>query len=114
MSAPLVGEGIEAAGPARATPAAAAGLRCRVAADVTVTTGPVVPPPAVVVAGTAVILVAGLVMGRPFLEMLRTAIVLAVATIPEGLLIAVTVILAFVAPRSAFDYADEVKTAGLE
>ncbi len=32
-------------------------------------------------------------MGRPFLEMLRVSIVLAIAAVPEGLLIAVTVIL---------------------
>jgi Ca2+-transporting ATPase len=39
------------------------------------------------------ILVTGLLTGRPFLEMLRFAIVLAIAAVPEGLLIAVTVIL---------------------
>ncbi|MCE5255388.1 MAG: HAD-IC family P-type ATPase [Spirochaetaceae bacterium] len=42
---------------------------------------------------TAAILIVGLVSGRPFLEMLRVSIVLAIAAIPEGLLIAVTVIL---------------------
>lgn len=47
----------------------------------------------VVVVFTAFILLIGLFMGRPFLEMLRTAIILAIAAVPEGLLIAVTVIL---------------------
>lgn len=42
---------------------------------------------------TAAIMVVGLASGRPFLEMLRVSIVLAIAAIPEGLLIAVTVIL---------------------
>ena len=42
---------------------------------------------------TLAILVSGLLMGRGFLDMLRTAIVLAIAAVPEGLLIAVTVIL---------------------
>jgi P-type Ca2+ transporter type 2C len=42
---------------------------------------------------TAAILAVGLISGRPFLEMLRVSIVLAIAAIPEGLLIAVTVIL---------------------
>ncbi len=46
-----------------------------------------------VVGFTGVILIAGLVMGRDFLDMLRIAIILAVAAVPEGLLIAVTVIL---------------------
>jgi Ca2+-transporting ATPase len=46
-----------------------------------------------VVGVTVAILVVGLVSGRPFLEMLRVSIVLAIAAIPEGLLIAVTVIL---------------------
>ena len=46
-----------------------------------------------VVALTAAILVTGLLTGRPFLGMLRTAIILAIAAVPEGLLIAVTVIL---------------------
>jgi Ca2+-transporting ATPase len=46
-----------------------------------------------VVALTAAILVTGLLTGRPFLDMLRTAIILAIAAVPEGLLIAVTVIL---------------------
>lgn len=46
-----------------------------------------------VIATTAAILVIGVAVGQPFLEMLRTAIVLAVAAIPEGLIIAVTVIL---------------------
>jgi Ca2+-transporting ATPase len=40
-----------------------------------------------------VILTVGLVMGREFLDMLRTSIILAIAAVPEGLLIAVTVIL---------------------
>jgi len=47
----------------------------------------------IVVAATLVILVVGLVMGRGFFEMLRTSIILAIAAVPEGLLIAVTVIL---------------------
>lgn len=42
---------------------------------------------------TAAILVVGLLSGRPFLEMLRVSIILAIAAVPEGLLIAVTVIL---------------------
>jgi Ca2+-transporting ATPase len=42
---------------------------------------------------TATILVVGLVSGRPFAEMLRVSIILAIAAVPEGLLIAVTVIL---------------------
>ena len=47
----------------------------------------------VVVAATAVILIVGLLMGREFFDMLRTSIILAIAAVPEGLLIAVTVIL---------------------
>jgi P-type Ca2+ transporter type 2C len=47
----------------------------------------------IVVAATLVILVVGLLMGRNFLDMLRTSIILAIAAVPEGLLIAVTVIL---------------------
>ncbi len=46
-----------------------------------------------VVLFTAGIMVAGLFMGNPFFQMLRTSIILAIAAIPEGLLIAVTVIL---------------------
>jgi len=47
-----------------------------------------------IVAGfTLAILVAGLLMGGKFLDMLRTSIILAIAAVPEGLLIAVTVIL---------------------
>ncbi len=46
-----------------------------------------------VIGVTAAILAVGLLSGRPFLEMLRVSIVLAIAAIPEGLLIAVTVIL---------------------
>lgn len=46
-----------------------------------------------VVGATLIILIAGLAMGREFLEMLRTSIILAIAAVPEGLLIAVTVIL---------------------
>lgn len=42
---------------------------------------------------TAAILAIGLLSGRPFLEILRVSIILAIAAIPEGLLIAVTVIL---------------------
>jgi Ca2+-transporting ATPase len=47
----------------------------------------------IVVGFTLIILVAGLLMGRGFLDMLRTSIILAIAAVPEGLLIAVTVIL---------------------
>lgn len=47
----------------------------------------------VVVVFTLAILVTGLLMGAEFLNMLRTAIVLAIAAVPEGLLIAVTVIM---------------------
>jgi len=47
----------------------------------------------IVVLFTLAILVAGLLMGRGFLDMLRTSIILAIAAVPEGLLIAVTVIL---------------------
>ncbi len=47
-----------------------------------------------IVAGfTLAILIAGLLMGGKFLNMLRTSIILAIAAVPEGLLIAVTVIL---------------------
>ncbi len=42
---------------------------------------------------TAAILVVGMISGRPFLDMLRVSIILAIAAVPEGLLIAVTVIL---------------------
>jgi len=47
----------------------------------------------IVVGFTLAILITGLLMGREFLEMLRVSIVLAIAAVPEGLLIAVTVIL---------------------
>ena len=47
----------------------------------------------IVVTATLVILLVGLVMGREFFDMLRTSIILAIAAVPEGLLIAVTVIL---------------------
>jgi Ca2+-transporting ATPase len=47
----------------------------------------------IVVGFTLAILVTGLVMGGDFLGMLRTSIILAIAAVPEGLLIAVTVIL---------------------
>jgi len=47
----------------------------------------------VVVTATLVILMVGLVMGAEFFDMLRTSIILAIAAVPEGLLIAVTVIL---------------------
>jgi Ca2+-transporting ATPase len=47
----------------------------------------------IVVAATLVILLVGLIMGREFFDMLRTSIILAIAAVPEGLLIAVTVIL---------------------
>ena len=47
-----------------------------------------------IVAGfTLAILITGLIMGGGFLDMLRTSIILAIAAVPEGLLIAVTVIL---------------------
>jgi Ca2+-transporting ATPase len=47
-----------------------------------------------IVAGfTLAILVTGMIMGGGFLNMLRTSIILAIAAVPEGLLIAVTVIL---------------------
>jgi len=46
-----------------------------------------------VLAITAAIFVVGLISGRPILEMLRVSIILAIAAVPEGLLIAVTVIL---------------------
>ncbi len=42
---------------------------------------------------TLAIFIVGLATGRPMLEMLRVSIILAVAAVPEGLLIAVTVIL---------------------
>lgn len=47
----------------------------------------------IVVAFTLVILTVGLLVGGNFLNMLRTSIILAIAAVPEGLLIAVTVIL---------------------
>ncbi|HEX9092066.1 MAG TPA: HAD-IC family P-type ATPase, partial [Anaerolineales bacterium] len=47
----------------------------------------------VVIGFTLAILITGLLMGREFLEMLRVSIILAIAAVPEGLLIAVTVIL---------------------
>ncbi len=47
----------------------------------------------IVVGFTLAILVTGMVMGGGFLDMLRTSIILAIAAVPEGLLIAVTVIL---------------------
>ncbi|NMB56224.1 MAG: HAD-IC family P-type ATPase [Leptolinea sp.] len=47
----------------------------------------------IVVAATFVILIVGLIMGREFFDMLRTSIILAIAAVPEGLLIAVTVIM---------------------
>ncbi len=47
----------------------------------------------IVVLFTSAILVVGMLMGRGFLDMLRTSIILAIAAVPEGLLIAVTVIL---------------------
>ncbi len=46
-----------------------------------------------VIGFTLAILITGLLMGRGFLEMLRVSIILAIAAVPEGLLIAVTVIL---------------------
>ncbi len=47
----------------------------------------------IVIGFTLAILISGLLMGGTFLEMLRTSIILAIAAVPEGLLIAVTVIL---------------------
>ncbi len=47
----------------------------------------------IVVTATVVILLVGLTMKREFFDMLRTSIILAIAAVPEGLLIAVTVIL---------------------
>jgi P-type Ca2+ transporter type 2C len=47
----------------------------------------------VVIGFTLAILIVGLLMGREFLDMLRVSIILAIAAVPEGLLIAVTVIL---------------------
>ena len=47
----------------------------------------------IVVAATLFILIIGLLMGSSFFEMLRMSIILAIAAVPEGLLIAVTVIL---------------------
>jgi len=47
----------------------------------------------IVVAATLVILIVGLLMGGDFFDMLRTSIILSIAAVPEGLLIAVTVIL---------------------
>jgi Ca2+-transporting ATPase len=47
----------------------------------------------IVVGFTLAILATGLIMGGEFLDMLRTSIILAIAAVPEGLLIAVTVIL---------------------
>jgi Ca2+-transporting ATPase len=47
----------------------------------------------IVLGFTLAILITGLLMGREFLEMLRVSIILAIAAVPEGLLIAVTVIL---------------------
>ena len=47
----------------------------------------------IVIGFTLAILVSGILMGRGFLDMLRTSIILAIAAVPEGLLIAVTVIL---------------------
>jgi Ca2+-transporting ATPase len=47
----------------------------------------------IVIGFTLVILTVGVLMGGGFLDMLRTSIILAIAAVPEGLLIAVTVIL---------------------
>jgi Ca2+-transporting ATPase len=47
----------------------------------------------IVVSLTLIILLGGLIMGREFFDMLRTSIILAIAAVPEGLLIAVTMIL---------------------
>ena len=47
----------------------------------------------IVITATVAILLVGLSMQREFFDMLRTSIILAIAAVPEGLLIAVTVIL---------------------
>ena len=47
----------------------------------------------IVLGFTLAILISGLLMGRELFDMLRTSIILAIAAVPEGLLIAVTVIL---------------------
>jgi len=47
----------------------------------------------IVVVAMVIILIVGVTMGVEFFNMLRTAIILAIAAVPEGLLIAVTVIL---------------------
>jgi Ca2+-transporting ATPase len=47
----------------------------------------------IVIGFTLAILITGMIMGGGFLNMLRTSIILAIAAVPEGLLIAVTVIL---------------------
>ncbi len=47
----------------------------------------------IVIGFTLAILITGLFMGRDFLDMLEVSIILAIAAVPEGLLIAVTVIL---------------------
>jgi Ca2+-transporting ATPase len=47
----------------------------------------------IVIGFTLLIMTAGILMGGTFLDMLRTSIILAIAAVPEGLLIAVTVIL---------------------
>ena len=47
----------------------------------------------IVVLFTTMILIVGLIFGNSFLDMLRVSIILAIAAVPEGLLIAVTVIL---------------------
>jgi Ca2+-transporting ATPase len=47
----------------------------------------------IVIGFTLAILITGMLMGGKFLDMLRVSIILAIAAVPEGLLIAVTVIL---------------------
>ena len=47
----------------------------------------------IVIGFTIVIMIAGLLLGEQFLDMARISIILAIAAVPEGLLIAVTVIL---------------------
>ncbi len=47
----------------------------------------------IVLGFTILILISGVIMGRSILDMIRTSIILAIAAVPEGLLIAVTVIL---------------------
>jgi len=54
----------------------------------------------IVIGFTLLILTVGVLMGGEFLDMLRTSIILAIAAVPEGLLIAVTVILVLACAKS--------------